>query len=216
MGNSEPVTRRLSNLAPDDPRNRRDGLGWVTTALFPDPRISLHVGTRRSLPNLPPDHTPLMSYAVVPSASRPRFLVPMVNRCVASRSLSAYNALRPPNVRAARAGLSVLARLGAFDLPMASRLTVTAPSDIARVDVDLTHHLATELGISDLAGACGVRPPDPNQKPTLQLFDNSGRPVGFAKVGWNDATRNLVTAEVRALEQADCSHPITRSSLVSS
>jgi hypothetical protein len=149
----------------------------------------------------------LAKYALVPSVLRPRFLVPLANRRVASRSLSAYNALRPLDVRAGRAAFSALARLGALDLPMAPRLIVTAPSDVARAEVDLTHHLSIELGVGDLAGACGVRPPDPNQKPTLHLFDDLGRPVGFAKVGWNDATRNLVSAEARALEQVDCSSP---------
>lgn len=196
---------------PDDLRTRCDGLGWVTTALFPDPRVHLHLGAVRSQPGPPSGLVQLASYAVVPSATKPRFLVPLVSRHVAASSLNAYNALRPRNVRAARSGLSALARLGAFSLPIASRLTVSAPSDIPRADVDLTHHLAIELGVPDLAGACGVRPPDPNGKPTLQLFDNSGRPVGFAKVGWNDATRNLVAIEARALQQVDRSsseHPI--------
>jgi hypothetical protein len=200
-----------SDLGPDDPRSRHDGLGLLTTALFPDPRVRLHVGAARSQPALPPDHVQLTSYAVVPSASRPRFLVPLLSRRTASKSLRHYNALRRRKVRAARVGLSMLARLGAFNLPAASRLTVTAPAEIAQADMDLIHHLSIELGLSDLAGACGVRTPDPNYKPTVQLFDNSGCPVGFAKVGWNDATRSLVAAEARALQQvphASPDHPI--------
>lgn len=194
-------------LGSHDPRRRQDGLGWVTSALFPDPRVELHVSAARSQPRLPPGHTRLPSYAIVPFASRPRFLVPLSSRRTAWRSLRAYNALRPPNVRAARAGLSVLARLGAFSLPTASRLTATAPADITRAEVDLAHHLSIELGVSGLAGACGIRPPDPNHKPTLQLFDPTGRVVGFAKVGWNDATRQLVAAEATALQSLDLSSP---------
>jgi hypothetical protein len=148
-----------------------------------------------------------MSYAVVPFASRPRFLAPLASRRIASKSLRAYNSLRPRNVRMARTGLSVLAQIGTFSLPIASRLTVTAPADIPRADIDLAHHLSLELSVDGLVGACGVRPPDPNHKPTLQLFDASGGVVGFAKVGWNDATRELVSREAAALEQVDRSSP---------
>jgi hypothetical protein len=44
-----------------------------------------------------------------------------------------------------------------------------------------------------------VRPPDPNRKPTLQLFGSDGHPCGYAKIGWNPATRDLVRAESAAL-----------------
>ncbi len=144
------MTPPLSGLGADDPRSRHDGLGWVTSALFPDPRVDLHVGTGRSTPILQPNRVQLTSYAVVPSVSRPRFLVPLGSRRVAANSLSAYNALRPRKVRMARSGLSVIARFGGLRLPMASRLTVTAPAGIDRAAVDLTHHLSIELGVSDL------------------------------------------------------------------
>ncbi len=57
-----------------------------------------------------------------------------------------------------------------------------------------------ELG-TPVHAAFGVRPPDPNHKPTLQLFDDRGEPRGYAKIGWNDATRALVTAEAAALRE---------------
>jgi hypothetical protein len=63
----------------------------------------------------------------------------------------------------------------------------------------LVEHLAAALGCGRLRAAIGVRPPDPNAKPTLQLFDDRGRPRGYAKIGWNDATRALVRAEASAL-----------------
>ena len=98
---------------------------------------------------------------------------------------------------------------------MASRLTVTAPAGIDRAAVDLTHHLSIELGVSDLVGACGVRPPDPNNKPTLQLFDSSGYAVGFAKVGWSDATRNSSPRRQQRSSWSIVRRSITRSSRVS-
>ena len=63
----------------------------------------------------------------------------------------------------------------------------------------LWDRLAEPLGAARLHAAIGVRPPDPHHKPTLQLFDDDGRPRGYAKMGWNDGTRAMVRAEVSAL-----------------
>jgi hypothetical protein len=79
---------------PDDPRSRDDGLGWVTRAVFPGPRLRLTVG--RGEPSA-------VRYAVVPSLDDARFLLPLASRAVTAASVLAYNALRPPRVRAQRA-----------------------------------------------------------------------------------------------------------------
>jgi hypothetical protein len=63
----------------------------------------------------------------------------------------------------------------------------------------LWEHLAGLLGVPRLHAAIGIRPPDPHHKPTLQLFDDAGRPRGYAKIGWNDGTRAMVRAEAAAL-----------------
>jgi hypothetical protein len=49
-----------------------------------------------------------------------------------------------------------------------------------------------------IAGTWG--PPRPNQKPVLEVFDGSGNTLGFAKIGWNNLTRQLVDAEARFLQ----------------
>jgi len=41
---------------------------------------------------------------------------------------------------------------------------------------------------------------DANRKPVLQLVDADGRTHGYLKVGWNEATRGLVSHEVTVLE----------------
>jgi hypothetical protein len=119
-----------------DPRGRDDGLGWVTRAVFPDPRVRLTVGRVARGGT----HRVVARYAVVPSVARARFL--------------------------------------------------------------LTEHVAGLIDPDvELHAALGVRPPDPNHKPTLQVFDGAGRPRGYAKIGWNDATRALVRAETEALRE---------------
>ncbi|MGW4502786.1 hypothetical protein ACWENR_29790, partial [Micromonospora sp. NPDC004336] len=185
------MTARVA--APADPRSRTDGLGWVTRAVFGDERIALTVAGPP-----PPGHRAAARYAVVPSVARARFLLPLGAPRATAAALLAYNALRPPKVRAVRAVLGGLARVGALDLAPFPRLTVWLPDGLAADEVLLARRL---VGGPAVHAACGVRPPDPNHKPTLQLFDPAGRPLGYAKIGWNGATRALVTTEAAALRE---------------
>ncbi|MGX6605977.1 hypothetical protein ACWKSP_28190 [Micromonosporaceae bacterium Da 78-11] len=172
-----------------DPRIRVDGLGWVTRALFADERLRVSV-SRRSRPGE-------QCWAIVPSVERARFLVPLGNRRAAASSMLAYNALRSGPTRAVRAAIGALARLGATEALHFPVLRVHTPPDSG--DLTPIDHLATAMNEPSLIAAIGVRPPDPNRKPTLQLFDGRGRPRGYAKIGWNGATRELVRAESAAL-----------------
>ncbi|WP_372443660.1 hypothetical protein [Nucisporomicrobium flavum] len=169
-----------------DPRGRTDGLGWVTRAIFADPGVTVTVGD---------DPGATVRYAVIPSLDNARFLLPLASRRVTAASLLAYNALRPPKVRAGRAAVGVLARAGLLGLTKAPVLSVhaTEPGNL------LAAFLAEKLGEPRLHAAIGIRPPDPHHKPTLQLFDDHGRPRGYAKIGWNDGTRAMVRAEAATL-----------------
>ncbi|WP_433532570.1 hypothetical protein ACQPYA_11350 [Micromonospora sp. CA-263727] len=195
-----------------DPRARGDGLGWVTRALFGDPRVALAV---RGHP--PAGHTVMARYAVLPSVARARFLLPLGSPRATAAALLAYNALRPAKVRAVRAALGAAARTGVVDRVPFPVLTVAVPTGLDAAELLLADRLTALLGDPPLGtarpagparcprsaiyAACGVRPPDPNHKPTLQLFDGTGRPRGYAKIGWNGATRLLVTAEAAALRE---------------
>ena len=170
----------------DDPRERQDGLGWVTRAVFGDPRLRFAVGD---------DPAASVRFAVIPSLDNARFLLPLASRRVTAASVLAYNALRPPKVRAGRAAVGLVARIGALGLTRVPILSVHAPAP----DLLLSAFLAKRLGEPVLHAAIGIRPPDPHHKPTLQLFEAAGRPRGYAKIGWNDGTRAMVRAEVAAL-----------------
>lgn len=187
-----------------DPRARDDGLGWVTRALFPDPRVRLTIGPSGGSrgTDTPAGWRRVARYAVVPSVDRARFLLPLGGPRVTAAALLAYNALRPRRVRAVRAVLGAVARTGVLELgplPLPV-LTVAVPADVPPADLVLTAHLGAEIG-ADLVAGCGVRPPDPNHKPTLQLFDPAGHPRGYAKIGWNDATQDLVRTETAVLRR---------------
>ncbi len=179
-------TADLPALGAGDPRERTDGLGWVTRALFADRGLRVTVGRRRERGAL--------CWAIVPSVERARFLVPLGNRRVAAASMLAYNALRSGPTRVVRAAIGALARAGAAEVLPFPVLSVHGAAELSPIG-----RLATELDEPSLVAAIGVRPPDPNRKPTLQLFDGRGRPHGYAKIGWNDATRSLVRAESQAL-----------------
>lgn len=182
-----------------DPRERQDGIGWVTRAVFPDPRLRLSVSREQSTATRRDAAGAVtVRYAVVPSVERARFLLPLASRRVGAASTWAYNALRPPRVRLNRLAVGLLAGVGATGAAGMPVLTVSVPAGVEPAEVLLVDHLAGVLG-GRLHAAIGIRPPDPHHKPTLQLFDDRGRPRGYAKIGWNDATRSMVRAEAAAL-----------------
>ncbi len=180
-----PAPRRPaeSDFPDGDPRGRTDGIGWVTRAVFGDPALRLTIGDDRSA---------AARYAVIPSVEAARFLLPLASRRVTAAALLAYNALRPPKVRAFRAAIGLLARAGALGLTRAPVLSVHGGPL-------LWDHLAELLGAGRLHAAIGIRPPDPHHKPTLQLFDDYARPRGYAKIGWNAGTEAMVRAEAATL-----------------
>ncbi|SCF31004.1 hypothetical protein GA0074696_4309 [Micromonospora purpureochromogenes] len=178
----------------DDPRERSDGIGWVSRAIFGDPRLWLDVSAAPP----PPGHRVAARYAVVPSVARAKFLLPLASRRVGAASTLAYNALRPPRVRANRLAVGVLAGVGATGLARMPVLTVAVPDGVEETELLLAAHLGRLAG-RRLHAAIGIRPPDPHHKPTLQLFDDRGAARGYAKIGWNDATRAMVAVEAVAL-----------------
>jgi hypothetical protein len=186
-------------FAPGDPRARTDGLGWVTRAIFPDPRLTLTIGSDDTADG--DTGGAAARYAVVPDLDRARFLLPLASARVTAASVLAYNALRPPKVRAGRAAIGLLARVGALGLTKAPILSVHVPDGVDPAEVLLSAHLSNVLGQGRLHAAIGIRPPDPHHKPTLQLFDDHGRPRGYAKIGWNDGTRAMVRAEAASLAE---------------
>ncbi|GIH76242.1 hypothetical protein Plo01_26710 [Planobispora longispora] len=155
---------------------------------------------RATLDRAPAGHRVVERYAIVPDPARARFLVPLTTRASAAASVGRYNGLRPLRTRAARTLLGLGFRSGLAPLLMRRTLVISAPGDLpdaSLADHLLTAHLSGILG-GPLAAGISVREPDPNLKPILQLFRPDGQPAGFAKIGWNEATRRLVTREARA------------------
>jgi hypothetical protein len=150
---------------------------------------------------VPEGHRVVERYVVVPNLHRARMLLPGADRTVRAAALLHYNRLRDPRTRSLRAGLALLARTD-LDARFGSTVSICLPegtSPAAEADLLVTSMLAQRLGHRRVHAAVGVSHAGPNSKPTLQLFDSAGQPVAFVKVGWNQLTRGLVTAEARAL-----------------
>ncbi|WP_170177568.1 hypothetical protein [Thermomonospora umbrina] len=151
-----------------------------------------------TLGDIPPGFRVAERYAVVPDPWRTRFLVPLAGRTAAAASISRYNGLRWARLRIPRTLLGWAFRAGAGPRLIRHRLLVLVRDDLpdeALPEHLIGAHLRRVLGSSEFAMGVGVRPPDPNVKPTLQLFAPDGSPLGYAKVGWNAATRAMVVNE---------------------
>jgi hypothetical protein len=126
-----------------------------------------------------------------------RFLVPADSKATAARSLLAYNRLRPLRVRAVRAAMGWALRAGAADALSEPRRMV-APAD-APVLLD---HLARVLGEPRVVFAGTEKGGSGFVTPVLQLFTPDGTSIGFAKIGWDPVTIDMVRAEADGLELA--------------
>ncbi len=133
------------------------------------------------------------TYAAVPNYTRARMLVPVGP--AAAATVLRYNALRTGRTRISRWALGTGLRLGGGPLLLRHQLRVC----VRPGDELLLAFLARRLGADDLVASIGLGAPGPNRKPTLQLFGSSGRPVGYAKIGHNPATRAMVRREAAAL-----------------
>ena len=133
---------------------------------------------------------------VVPSANRPRLLLPSTRRAAVA-SLRNHSALRSPSVHTARTALAAALGLGLPQAVFRDRLVFGSGGE--RVSPPLVEHLRSVLGVPALDVAVAVGPPAPNRKPALQLLTPSGDAVGFAKVGWNGFTRDLVANEASTM-----------------
>jgi hypothetical protein len=172
-------------VAPVTPRSGREDLRWLLEVVWGGGDLDGRDGDE--------------AYLALPGLDHPRFLVPASSRRASAGMLARYNRMRRPSTRAARRGAAMAARAGLLSLAGA-RVAV-------RSEGSLVEHLRRVLGRDDVQVAAGIRRRGLLTKPVLQLFDPSGRPVGYAKVGWNDVTRAAVANEARALDEVGAAGP---------
>ncbi|WP_433283879.1 hypothetical protein [Micromonospora sp. CA-244673] len=129
-------------------------------------------------------------WVVVPSASRPRLLVPTGSGRAAASAVRHSTEAVGRKARLVRQGLATAFRLGLGPLVFRDRLVVTGGG--------LDAYLAEVLGERALV-SLHIGPARANRKPVLQLLAPDGRALGYAKLGVDPLTRALVDAEAAAL-----------------
>ena len=121
------------------------------------------------------------------------FLLPLDNRRVFARALEIYPA-QSRKARLGKVGLRLLSRLG-LKGPGLPRVRLEAqPGSVFQT-------LKQVFGQEDLVFAVSLGTPGPHRKPVVQVMTPEGEVLGYAKVGWNEATRALVKHEAEVLER---------------
>ena len=136
------------------------------------------------------------TYLALPSVASATMLLPTTSRTLLAHSLLNFRRLRERRPRAQRALLGWSATAG-LPLPFPTiRVQARAPRG-ERPDLP-TEQVARALGLPRVHASLGVRT-GANRKTTLQLVDDAGSPVGFAKVAWDPASAVAVTREADVL-----------------
>ncbi len=181
----------LSSRLPEE-----HGLAWLSRALAPNDKAQLN--SRPSRPTARDNGAPFLA---LPSARAPRLLIPASPTRVALSSLRLLNAQRPV-ARLAKALAALAITSGAARSLLAPRhgaaVAAQSPELIARIS-SLGRFLADRLGQPDLHLALSLGTPGVHRKPTVQLMSSEGEILGYAKVGWNEATAAIVENEQRTL-----------------
>jgi len=122
------------------------------------------------------------------------YLLPLATTQTFRSSLNLYPAQRA-KARVARNALWALTFLG-LKAPILPKVNM---EDGDTGDCIL-QTLRKVFGQRDLVFAVSLGTPGPHRKPVIQIMTPSGEALGYAKVGWNEATRALVRNEVRVLQ----------------
>jgi hypothetical protein len=160
------------------------------------------VEVRRASADLGRDPSGL-TVLVLPTMQRPRFLVSATNGRALRRVLMSYGALRPVRTRALRYSVAFAAQVGLLGSGLGEKVEVGCSPimDDGEGSMHLLGRLQRLLGEPELLMAVGVGRVDHHYKPTIQLFRLDGTPRAFAKVGWTEATAELVRNEAATLQR---------------
>jgi hypothetical protein len=186
-----PAGSAPAGLTADQPGLRARYLAEVITLLYPEPCAVRLPGPSTVDRTAAPLHG---EYAAVPSVRRARLLAPMRSRRQAVGAVRRYSEPQSRAGRLKRRAVVAALRSGASGLLLRDRVRVYAPPGADHIESYLRSVLDADVTVSIHIG-----PARANRKPVLQLLDPAGRTVGYAKLGTNPLTRELVRAETRAL-----------------
>ena len=135
--------------------------------------------------------------AVIGRDDGAQILLPIDSRPATAAALRRHHAGMRLRERAGRRGAAALARWGLVGPLLRNRIRVER--DRKDGFDGLHQELEQILGHSPLMLAVNFGPPRPNRKPVIRAIDRSGVTRGFAKLGWDSLTADLVGTEARIL-----------------
>lgn len=168
-----------------------DYLAQVCRLLWPPP-ASAALTSRRSARPVPADR----SLIVLPGARRPKLIVPG-GRNAAAGAVRRYGEPGSAKTMLATRALAVMLAAGLGPV-LGDRLVVRVPGGAGTDAGTIVEHLA-ELAGQPVEIGMHVGAARANRKPVLQLLTSAGETIGFAKIGINPLTAELVRAEHAAL-----------------
>lgn len=156
---------------------------WVdaVAGLWPDARVERGHDPRAA-----------REFAFLPSAERPRLLLPAGLPAAAATALRRYSHDLGARQRAARALTATAVRAGLADRALRDRVHVTGAGE--SIEDRLGELLGRRVVVSVGLGSARA-----NRKPVLHALTPSGDAVAFVKVGDTPSARELIAAEAAAL-----------------
>jgi hypothetical protein len=171
-------------------------LRQVCGLLWPPPAVVTLEAGRPGLAGFggPPAGAPgTHDFTLVPGIRRPPLLVPAGRRAAAT-AVRHHSRPGSPAVRLGVRALSMGMASGLGGMLRCGRVRVSVPAGADTIESYLNTVLSSDIRVSMSLGTARA-----NRKPVLQLLDANGHTVGFAKVGINKLTGELVSAEQASL-----------------
>jgi hypothetical protein len=139
----------------------------------------------------------------IPSAQRPKLLVPNRPRRVAAAALRNFKTAATTRERVQLGALALGLRIGAHSWLPDHVVMTPGVGEPKGIDAHLRDVLGRKVHVSLYIGpARAVR------KPVLQVLDDRGRTVAFAKLGVDDCTTRLVRGEAAAVAQVTAARTV--------
>ena len=192
---------RSASVRHRDELVRHRDLAWLVSVMWPNADAEL------SPTRVPPGRRVAEAYAVMPNAEHPKLLLPFASPGLVGPALRRYDDGMSGFARTRRA---ISVRLAASRAGWARfpPLVLSYERDPGPGELP-SDYFRRVLGRPDTALAISFGPPRPNRKPVAQVLTLDGDVLGFAKIGWNALTRDLLRNEASALRRWSARGPRT-------
>ncbi len=136
-------------------------------------------------------------YAYLPFRSGRGYILSLASRQATVASLGVYNA-QGRWAKAARTTLEVGLRLGISQLFL-RKVRLPDVCGPKTHDAPFLSYLKSLVGRQDITFGASLGTAGIHRKPVIEVLTETGEVLAYVKVGWNEATRELVRNEVQAL-----------------